>query len=60
VIAYTTPLVLPLFYLIFQLLKDNLIPEKIYAKGACKATFILMVAVLCLAAQNIYNTLRFV
>lgn len=33
-------------------LKDNLIPSKIYVKGTCKVSFILMIAVLCLAAQK--------
>jgi transposase len=33
-------------------LKDNLIPKKLYVKGASKVTFILMIAVLCLAAQK--------
>jgi IS5 family transposase len=33
-------------------LKDNLIPKKLYIKGISKVTFILMIAVLCLAAQK--------
>ncbi|AEF82752.1 transposase [Leadbettera azotonutricia] len=33
-------------------LKDNLIPGKIYVKGNRKVTFVLMIAVLCLAAQK--------
>jgi hypothetical protein len=33
-------------------LKDNLIPKKIYVKGVQKVSFVLMLAVLCLAAQK--------
>lgn len=33
-------------------LKDNLIPKKLYVRGISKITFILMIAVLCLAAQK--------
>jgi hypothetical protein len=36
----------------FSHLKDTLIPKKLYVKGASGVTFILMVAVLCLAAQK--------
>lgn len=33
-------------------LKDNLIPPKLYVKGYTKITFMLMLAILCLAAQK--------
>jgi hypothetical protein len=33
-------------------LKGNLIPQKLYVKGHTKITFILMLAVICLAAQK--------
>jgi transposase len=33
-------------------LKDNLIPRKLYVKGASKVSFILMIAIVCLAYQK--------